>query len=61
VEGSQYIDGWPWIFQDLEKSGYATLYAEDEPLLGAFQLRLKGWNEQPTNHYMRPFWLAHRD
>ena len=61
VEGARYIDSWPWIFKEYENAGYVTLYTEDEPQMGAFQLRLKGWEEQPTTHYMRPFWLAHQD
>ena len=35
-----------------------TLYAEDQPSLGTFQLRLNGFEEPPVDHYMRPFWQA---
>ena len=34
------------------------MFAEDEPSIGAFNLRLNGFNEPPTDHYMRPFWLS---
>ena len=34
------------------------MFAEDEPSIGVFNLRLNGFNEQPTDHYMRPFWQA---
>ena len=38
-----------------------TLYAEDQPSLGTWQLRLNGFEEQPVDHYMRPFWQAALD
>ena len=34
------------------------MFAEDEPSIGVFNLRLNGFDEPPTDHYMRPFWQA---
>lgn len=34
------------------------MFAEDEPSIGVFNLRLNGFDEQPTDHYMRPFWQS---
>ena len=59
VSGARHIDDWPWIFKQLNNYGYVTLHAEDEPNIGAFQFRLKGWQNQPTDHYIRPFWIEY--
>lgn len=53
------IDSWPFVWKDLAKYGYTSLYAEDNPGIGAFTLRLKGWNKQPTDHFFVPFWFGH--
>jgi hypothetical protein len=44
--------------KDYERQGYMTLYAEDDPSVSAFNLRLRGFSKSPTHHYMRPFWLS---
>lgn len=44
--------------KDYERQGYMTLYAEDDPSVSAFNLRLRGFSRSPTHHYMRPFWLS---
>jgi hypothetical protein len=55
---STYVDTYPLIWLDYEKKGYVTLFAEDEPTMGTFNLRLNGFEKTPTDHYMRPFWQA---
>ncbi|XP_064638766.1 uncharacterized protein LOC135494587 isoform X2 [Lineus longissimus] len=55
---STYVDRYPLLWLDYEKKGYATLFAEDEPTMGTFNLRLNGFEKTPTDHYMRPFWQA---
>lgn len=37
---------------------YLFLFSEDQPNIGTFSYRLKGFNEQPTDHYMRTFYIA---
>lgn len=44
--------------KDYEKQGYMTLYAEDDPSVSSFNLRLQGFKQSPAHHYMRPFWLS---
>ncbi|ESO91374.1 hypothetical protein LOTGIDRAFT_105659 [Lottia gigantea] len=52
------VDGHPWIWNDFKKAGYVTTYAEDSPGVGTFHYRMKGWEKQPTDHYMRNFFIA---
>lgn len=58
VDDSGYVDQYPMLWKDFKDHGYATLYAEDEPSINTFNLRLNGFQHQPTDHYMRPFWQA---
>ncbi|CAH1782029.1 unnamed protein product [Owenia fusiformis] len=56
--GTSYVDNFEFIWNKYETKGYATLFAEDNPHRGAFNLEFNGFDTQPTMHYMRPFWLA---
>lgn len=55
---SKNVDSYPLIWKKFKDHGYATLFAEDEPSINTFNLRLNGFEQQPTDHYMRPFWQA---
>lgn len=55
--GAKSVDNWRWIYRDFKDHGYVTLLSEDDPKLGSFNLRLVGFDEPPTDHYARPFWL----
>lgn len=37
---------------------YFLAYAEDCPSIGTFTYRLKGFDEPPTDHYMRTYYVA---
>ena len=51
------LSSWPWIMTNYMQKGYVTLYAEDDPQVASFQ-KLGGFTNSPSDHYIRPFWLA---
>ena len=55
--GAKPVDGHPWIWKDLNKQGYITQYGEDGAGYGTFHYRMLGFENQPTDYYMRPFYL----
>ena len=60
--GATQVDGYPWIWNDLKKLGYATQWAEDvqrpeNNIGGTFSFRMLGFNKQPVDHYMRNFYI----
>ena len=57
MSGSKPVDNWRWIFRNYKEKGYATMFSEDQPAYAAFNYRLHGFQDPPTDHYSRPFWL----
>lgn len=57
-KGATTVDGHPWIWKDFKRSGYVTGWAEDLPGSGTFTYRMLGFKDQPTDHYMRTYFLA---
>ena len=57
MSGSQPVDRWRWIFRNYNDKGYATMFSEDVPGLAAFNYRLHGFRDPPTDHFSRPFWI----
>ncbi|XP_022792463.1 uncharacterized protein LOC111331586 [Stylophora pistillata] len=51
------VDNWRWIFRDLKQKGYATLFSEDSTVYAAFNYRLHGFKDPPTDHFARPLWM----
>nr|XP_022914226.1 uncharacterized protein LOC111424779 isoform X1 [Onthophagus taurus] len=55
---TQYVDVYPFIWYNYSKNGYVTAFFEDLPSTGTYTYRLNGFKKQPTDHYMRPYYLA---
>ena len=55
---TKYVDSYPMIWNKFKQSGYVTLFAEDKPQYGTFEMRLNGFKKIPVDHYLRPFWMA---
>uniref|UniRef100_A0A1I7Y327 DUF229 domain-containing protein n=1 Tax=Steinernema glaseri TaxID=37863 RepID=A0A1I7Y327_9BILA len=52
---ANYVDVYPFIWNNFSDAGYMTLYGEDAAAIGTFTYRLKGFKKQPTDHYTRTF------
>lgn len=52
---SHFVDQvYPFIWSNFSKIlNYETMFAEDYPLVGTFQYRMKGMSQPPVHHYMR--------
>lgn len=61
-KNAKYVNVYPFIWKNYSDKGYATLYGEDAAHIGTFTYRLKGFDSQPTDHYMRTFYtMAERE
>ncbi|KAK6111077.1 hypothetical protein QQG55_42215 [Brugia pahangi] len=59
---ANYVDEvYPFVWKNFSDAGYITLYAEDSAKLGTFTYRLKGFKNQPTDHYVRTFFQKAED
>jgi hypothetical protein len=53
-----YFDDIPLVWDSFRDSGYVTMYNEDSPSMTFFNLVASGFEDPPTDYYVRPFWLA---
>ncbi|XP_059177676.1 uncharacterized protein LOC131957003 [Physella acuta] len=56
--GSKPVDDFPWIWKEFQNRGYVTSWADADVDIAPFNLRLLGFEHQPTDYFMRPFYLA---
>ena len=54
---NETLDNYPFIFKEFKNNRYTTAYAEEQPHIGTFQRILNGFQDEPTDHCMRPFQL----
>ncbi|KAL1475128.1 hypothetical protein MTO96_037515 [Rhipicephalus appendiculatus] len=47
-----------FIWDDFQRNGYLTLFAEDFPEYGVFNYLARGFRDPPTDFYFRPYCLA---
>lgn len=52
------LDECDLIWYKFHKYGYVTAYAEDEVAINTFNYRRKGFRNQPTDYYIRPFLIT---
>ncbi|OAD56073.1 hypothetical protein WN48_03813, partial [Eufriesea mexicana] len=55
---ANYVNVYPMIWNQYKEKSYITGFMEDVHYIGTFTYRLKGFKEQPTDHYMRTYYLA---
>ncbi|XP_071806539.1 uncharacterized protein [Asterias amurensis] len=53
---ASFVNVYPFIWNEYAKYGYVTMFAEDTTELAMFDYRRIGFDKQPTDHYMRPYW-----
>ena len=53
-----FLDDLPFLWKNFSSRGYTTFHAEDWPEISTFNSNLKGFKEQPVDHYIRPMFLA---
>ncbi|XP_055612685.1 uncharacterized protein LOC129759308 [Uranotaenia lowii] len=58
MKNSEFVNVYPMVWNEYEKYGYVTAFNEDVPHIGTFSYRLNGFDAQPTDHYMRTYYLA---
>lgn len=52
-KNSSFLDNWPFIFKDFKKAGYGSVFAEEQPKFNAYTYKLKGFDKEPVDHYLR--------
>ncbi|GIX73717.1 uncharacterized protein CEXT_20841 [Caerostris extrusa] len=57
MNDANFVNVYPFAWKNFTASGYVTAYGEDVPYTGVFTYRLKGFDELPTDHYMRSFYI----
>ncbi|XP_058825046.1 uncharacterized protein LOC131685374 [Topomyia yanbarensis] len=58
MANSEFVNVYPFVWNEYEKYGYVTAFNEDVPHIGTFSYRLNGFESQPTDHYMRTYYLS---
>ena len=55
---TDYTDPYPFIWKDYARKKYVTMFSEDFPEISIFNYMLKGFKDPPTDHYLRPYYIA---
>lgn len=56
-----FFDDIDLIWKNYAKNGYRTFYAEDSPHIGTFNYLKRGFNDPPSDYYLRTLMLALED
>jgi hypothetical protein len=54
-KASSAFDKCKWIWKNFSAAGYRTAFGEDAAWMGLFNYVKRGFKEQPTDYYVRPF------
>lgn len=57
MSNANFVNIYPFIWKNFSQHGYVTAFGEDLPSTGIFTYRLKGFDDLPTDHYMRNFYV----
>lgn len=57
VTGAKSVSVYPMIWKDFSRLGYVTSFNEDMPNVGTFTYRMNGFDDQPTDHYLRTYYM----
>ncbi|KAL5277847.1 hypothetical protein ACFFRR_002840 [Megaselia abdita] len=57
AESSGKLELCPFLWKDFRNEGYVTAFAEDAANLSTFNYLKEGFEERPTDYYIRPFIL----
>ncbi|XP_054165345.1 uncharacterized protein LOC128962940 [Oppia nitens] len=58
ISKTVFLNYFPLIWKEYSNRGYNTLLLEDAPYMATFNYLKIGFNEKPTDYYLRPFSLA---
>ncbi|XP_050679770.1 uncharacterized protein LOC126975768 isoform X2 [Leptidea sinapis] len=53
AKNNDTLESIPFIFYKAAEDGYRTAFYEDMPWIGTFNYRFKGFQRQPSDHYLR--------
>ncbi|XP_017480222.1 PREDICTED: uncharacterized protein LOC108369597 isoform X2 [Rhagoletis zephyria] len=57
MSNAMNVDVYPMIWKEYAQHGYYTSFNEDVPNIGTFTYRMKGFADQPVDHYLRMLYL----
>ncbi|XP_020717580.1 uncharacterized protein LOC101462680 isoform X2 [Ceratitis capitata] len=61
IPNARNVDVYPMIWKEYARQGYYTSFNEDMPNIGTFTYRMKGFHEQPVDHYLRTLYMEARN
>ena len=57
-ENTTTLDRFPFLWHDMKRAGYLTSWCNAKPKSAPFNWRMRGFQQQPTDFYTRPYFQA---